>query len=161
MPTILEVAEVNHPAPERPRDGISLTGLFDGTSDDEARRNDPLFFRYKTKAAVVDGTWKLLTNDYRKGQFELYDLAHDIAESDNVANNHPKRFQSLKMQLRSWLDSTDASEAGRDYPEDSVDADHPDPMFWVDRADYQQYLPKWKDRWEYKTWIERRKKTKK
>jgi arylsulfatase A-like enzyme len=159
MPTILELADVNHPAPERPRDGISLTRLFDGESSDESNRDEPIFFRYKTKAAVVDGDWKLLTTNFGKGQFELYNLADDPAESRNVAKQHPEKSKTLEKQLRSWHESTDASEAGRDYPEGTVDADHPAPMFWVDRADYQEHLKKWKNRWEYKTWIDRRSKT--
>ncbi|PAY20196.1 N-acetylgalactosamine 6-sulfate sulfatase [Rhodopirellula sp. SM50] len=159
MPTILELAGAEHPAPDRPRDGISLTPLFSGPSDAQRHRPEPIFFRYKSAAAVVDGDWKLLTKDFKKDAFELYNLASDVAESTNVAEQHPQRFQTLRRQLRNWLESTDASEAGKDYPEGRVAADHPQPMFWVDRPDYQPHLKNWKDRWEYKTWLDRRRKT--
>ncbi|MCA9139256.1 MAG: hypothetical protein KDB00_20925, partial [Planctomycetales bacterium] len=64
-------------------------------------------------------------------------------------------------QLQAWIESTDASEAGRDYPEGAVDPDHPQPMYWVQRADYQTYLDDWKNRWEYKSIIQQRRKEKK
>jgi arylsulfatase A-like enzyme len=158
MPTILELAAIEHPAPERPRDGISLTPLFAGNTAAEASRPEPIFFRYKTSAAVVDGNWKLLTRDYGKGEFELYNLDNDFAETENVAGESPQRYETLKRRLKAWHVSTDASESGQDYPGGTVDPDHPKPMFWVDRVDYQPYLDQWKDRWEYKSWIERRNK---
>lgn len=160
MPTILELADVSHPAPDRPRDGISLTHLLHDRSTNQEQRSEPIFFRYKTSAAVVDRDWKVLTRNYAKGEFELYNLAEDVAETTDVGAKHPQRLESLKHQLQSWLASTDASEAGRDYPQGNVDPDHPQPMFWVDREDYQSHLNDWKDRWEYKSWIQRRQKAK-
>lgn len=156
MPTILDLAEIKHPAPERPRDGISLTALFDGETAAENKRTEPIFFRYKSKAAIVDGDWKLLTNDYNKDQFELYNLEDDFAESNNVVEKNFKRFSQMRKQLRAWLESTNASQAGKDYPEGTVAADHPKPMFWVDRADYKPYFDQFEKRWEYKSWIQRR-----
>lgn len=154
MPTVLELAGTAYPESERPRDGISLTGLFDGPVD--TSRPDPIEFRYRTKAAIVDGKWKLLTQDFNQGSYQLYDLESDPGETSDVATEHPDVFQSLKHQLTAWLASTDASEAGKDYPEGRVDPDHPEPMFWVDREDYQPYLERWKNRWEYRSWLERR-----
>lgn len=158
MPTLLELAQATHSAPERPRDGISLAPLFKGKTGSEKNRPEPIFFRYKNGAAVVDGDWKLLSGNFRKNEFELYNLVDDTAETNDVATEHPKRFATLKQQLQTWIKSTDASESGRDYPEGAVDPDHPQPMFWVDRDDYQEHLETWKNRWEYKTWIDRRRK---
>lgn len=154
LPTVLQLAGADYPAPSRPLDGISLVPLFDGSV--QTRRRDPIEFRYRTKAAIVDGDWKLLTQDFNKKTFELYNLKQNPSESTNVAQEHPDVYASLKRQLTDWLASTDASEAGRDYPEGEVDPNHPEPMFWVDREDYQTHLDQWKDRWEYKSWIERR-----
>lgn len=159
MPTILELAGKDHPAPNRPKDGISLTHLFGGPSDKESQKREPIFFRYKTNAAVVDGDWKLLTRNFNKNQYELYNLVDDVDESDDLANRDSERFEALKQQLEDWLRSTDSSQAGQDYPEGQVAADHPQPMFWVDREDYQPHLDEWKNRWEYKSWIERRRKS--
>ena len=161
MPTILELAGVTHPLPNRPSDGISLTGLFGGLAKEPPQRPESISFRYKKGAAAIDGNWKVLTRDFKKGPFELYNLEQDTAETTNVAKKYPERFNTMRGKLLAWLDSTDASEAGKDYPEGRVDPAHPQPMFWVDRADYQEHLQNWKDRWEYKSWIERRKKSKK
>jgi arylsulfatase A-like enzyme len=154
LPTILQLAGVDYPDTKRPLDGISLVGLFDGPA--EAERPDSIEFRYRTKAAIVDGDWKLLTQNFKQDRFQLYNLKQDPAETTDVADRHPEVYAGLKRQLIQWLASTDASEAGQDYPEARVDPAHPKPMFWVDREDYQDHLDDWKQRWEYKSWIERR-----
>ncbi|MCO8124929.1 sulfatase-like hydrolase/transferase [Stieleria sp. TO1_6] len=158
LPTVLELAEVEYPDAERPRDGISLTHLFPSDSAANPPRDQPICFRYKTKAAIVDGDWKLLSNQYQQGGFELYHLVDDVGEANDVAQAHPAIAQSMKTALQSWYQSTDASQSGADYPSGRVNADHPEPMFWVDRADYQPYLDQWKNRWEYQSWIKRREK---
>ena len=37
----------------------------------------------------------------------------------------------------------------------------PEPQNWYDTAAYQAYLPAWKDRWEFKSYLERRDQVKK
>ncbi|MCC9599660.1 sulfatase-like hydrolase/transferase [Stieleria sp. JC731] len=155
MPTILELAETKHPIPERPADGISLRPLFDGTQPDGARQS-PIFFRYKKSAAMVDNAWKLTTRQLERGPYELYNLASDKIEKHDVGQANPDRLKSMTQRLKTWLEATDASEAGKDYPEGEVDTSHPQPMYWTERDDYQAYLDQWKDRWEYAGWLKRR-----
>jgi arylsulfatase A-like enzyme len=161
LPTLLELTETPYPDPKRPLDGISLAGLLSGPADEPRRRSKPICFRYRSAAAIVDGDWKLLTTTFDKQTFELYQLSEDPDESENVAQDHPRIAERLKSELLQWHALTDASERGRDYPEGRVVADHPQPMFWVDRADYQPYLDEWLNRWEYESWIERRRRAKK
>lgn len=156
LPTLLELAGVDHSDPARPHDGISLASLFEGPK--EQPRTEPICFRYKTKAAIVDGNWKLLSQKYEQGNFELYNLADDPTESKNIASQHPKRAAQLEEKLSVWYESTRNSIDGADYPEKTVNADHPTPQFWTDTPRYQPYLEQWKSRWEYASWMERRKK---
>ncbi len=156
MPTILELADTQHPTPNRPADGTSLTRLFGGENQ-APRRVPALYFRYKKMAAMVDNDWKISTRQLADGPFKLYHLVEDPSETTDVSAENRKRKQRMVKQLQAWLAETDASESGSDYPEGDVDPMHPRPMFWTERADYQPYLNEWKDRWEYGSWLERRK----
>ncbi len=51
--------------------------------------------------AVRDGNWKLLRTGLKKGQpkWELYDLSADPAETNNVAEAHPKVVERLGMMM--------------------------------------------------------------
>jgi hypothetical protein len=47
------------------------------------------------------GNWKLLIND-DGSRLELYDLAEDRAESDNLAPSNPKVAARLSERLLAW-----------------------------------------------------------
>ncbi|MEO1525401.1 MAG: sulfatase-like hydrolase/transferase [Planctomycetota bacterium] len=155
MPTLLELAGVNYPSATRPRDGVSLVRIFD--QDPSTPRQEPLAFRYRDKAAIVDGDWKLLTNTFPK-QWELYDLRTDPTETSNVANQNPDVFERLRDRLTRWHKSVDESIEGKDYPEGTVEPNHPQPVHWVETERYEPYLEEWQQRWEYGNWIKRRRK---
>ncbi|KAA5544688.1 sulfatase-like hydrolase/transferase [Roseiconus nitratireducens] len=157
LPTVLELAGVEYPEPQRPRDGISLTKLFHPDAEGaDAERDQPICFRYRGAAAIVDNDWKLLSQNVAQGQFQLYDLSRDVAEANDAAAAAPERAKSLETKLQDWLASVDASIAGKDYPSGTVDANHPQPSYWVDHPDYQPYLDRWQSRWQYGDWIRRR-----
>lgn len=158
MPTILDLAGIEHPAKDRPADGISLAALLTDPTSEPKTRKQPICFRYRNKAALVADDWKLVTTEVGKGQFSLYDLAKDTGETTDVSKQNAKLTKALTQQLKAFLTSTDRSEAGADYPEGKVDPAHPSPMFWVEREDYQPYLEDWKSRWEYEKIIEKKRK---
>jgi hypothetical protein len=49
----------------------------------------------------------------------------------------------------------DSSFAGKDYPEGRVSPPDPESVFWFDLPAYQPCLAQWKERWEFKNYIER------
>lgn len=159
MPTVLELAGETHPIPQRPTDGESLVHLFDGQTPDR-ERGSAFYFRYKKMAAMIHNDWKLTSRNLSQGPFELYNLATDPVEANDVSKQYAERQQSMAAKLIEWLAETDDSEAGKDYPEGNVNADHPEPIHWTDREDYQPYLEPWKSRWEYGNWIKNRTRTK-
>ncbi|MCL4202750.1 MAG: sulfatase-like hydrolase/transferase [Pirellulaceae bacterium] len=158
FPTVADVLGLPDDVFVRPLDGISLKPLF---STSPSERDKPIPFRYGARAALVDNRYKLLTNDLGKGDFQLYDLQDDPAETRDIGGEQPERFERMKQQLLAWNESVDASFAGRDYPEGRLVPPDPEPRSWYEIPAYAPYLPQWKDRWEFKPYLEREKKVKK
>jgi arylsulfatase A-like enzyme len=155
FPTVADILELPNDVFIEPVDGTSLKPIF---SNELAKRTKPILFRLGVKAALVDNHYKLLTNDLRKGEYQLYDLDADPYETRNLRNKHKDRFDQMKKNLLAWNATVDASFAGKDYAEGFVTPADPEPQFWYEAPDYLQHLPQWRNRWEFKSYIERRNK---
>jgi arylsulfatase A-like enzyme len=67
-------------------------------------------------AAWLDWPWKLHRIEKRgDARFELYDLADDPDEGNNLAAQSPERVKSMKARLEAWLLSVVQSLNGKDY----------------------------------------------
>jgi arylsulfatase A-like enzyme len=68
-------------------------------------------------AAWLDWPWKLhrIENDNGNIIWELYDLANDPNEKNNVLVQNAKKADSLKAQLENWQRSVIDSLNGKDY----------------------------------------------
>jgi len=68
-------------------------------------------------AAWIDGNWKLMTSS--KGKVatnpRLYNLGNDPKEKNNLADKHPEKVKSMRMELRNWQKSVVNSLNGKDY----------------------------------------------
>lgn len=112
FPTVLEYAQVD---PGEGVDGHSLVPLVRGT--DPARQalfDGRRVFAFRGKEArpdalwaVVDGNWKLIEND-ASGAVELFDLAADPGEQENLAGSRPERLASLREVLAAFRESAKA-----------------------------------------------------
>ncbi|MFV2067951.1 MAG: sulfatase-like hydrolase/transferase, partial [Pirellulales bacterium] len=78
--------------------------------------NGELFFHYtrpdRPQSAVIDGDFKLLKYYGNPGQpdtFQLYNLADDLSESNNLAGAMPDKVAELDQKLKRWLQGVDAS----------------------------------------------------
>lgn len=151
FPTVAEIAGLPENVRTQPLDGVSLRPLLSRELD---RREMPMGFRHQKKRALVDGSYKLLTNDLASGKFELYDLIADPQESRDLSREAPEVFGRMRERLRAWDASVDASFAGKDYPEGAVMPPDPEPVAWYETAQYQPYLARWKERWEYRGCLE-------
>jgi arylsulfatase A-like enzyme len=158
FPTVADILGLPDKVFVRPLDGISLKPLF---STSLPERDKPIPFRFGARAALVDNRYKLLTNDLSKGEFQLYDLNDDPAETRDISSDQPERFARMKQELLAWNESVNASFEGRDYPEGKLAPPDLEPRFWYDTPAYAPYVPQWRDRWEFKSYLERREKPKK
>lgn len=110
FPTLLSAAGA--PPSPQPLDGVDLLPLLKGGKR-PARAS--LFWHYPHYSnqrgfpggAVRTGDWKLIES-YDDGHLELYNLADDPRETDNLALSHPARTYELLTALRTWRDTTGA-----------------------------------------------------
>jgi hypothetical protein len=112
LSTWLEMAGAEPPA-GLPLDGVSLISLLA-----EGRRppQRPIFFHHPhyTHAAgpfssVIADDWKLIRfyNDTSGGE-QLFDLAADAFEQDDLSAHRPERATKLRKLLDTWLAETNA-----------------------------------------------------
>jgi len=99
-------------------DGVSLAPLLAG----RAQRPPPAYvesrrpwlsYRWAPLAAVVDGGWKLIAAP----RPELYDLAADPGETENLIDRQRRRARELQAALRAVEARPAATAASRDDPE--------------------------------------------
>ncbi|MCO8124332.1 arylsulfatase [Stieleria sp. TO1_6] len=103
MPTFIEVAGASYPTefagnPIQPLPGRSLMPVFDG--DQQPQRT--LYWEHEGNRAVREGDWKLV--GLRNQPWELYDIAADRTELNNVIENDPQTAARLKAKWDRWAD---------------------------------------------------------
>ncbi len=158
LPTVLDALALNELIPERPLDGVSLMPVIEQVIAGEtpAGRTRPLHFRHEGRLAVIEGDMKLLTTDIRTGKFELYDLANDLSETNDLVGERPEDAKRLMKELIDWNQTVQQSIAGMDYPDRRINPGEPQSQFWHTRPEYQTFLEAWKQRPEYARWFNRR-----
>lgn len=110
-PTILDLVNIE-PGSELQLDGQSLMPLLERTELGSPRA---LYWHYphyhgsgwKPGGAVRLGNWKLI-EFFETGEHELYDLAVDLEERNDLAESYPEITRDLRHRLREWRKETDA-----------------------------------------------------
>lgn len=150
FPTLAAVAGLPDTALPAVRDGMNLLPLF---AADLPSRPQPLGFRHRGRAAWIDGSMKLVTQDLEKGTFELYDLGKDPDETTDLAASQPDELARLVTAFTEWNDGVEASVAGKDYPEGKVTDTITRRRNWPEEDLYRPFFEAWKDRPEFRRYL--------
>ncbi|GLR70360.1 sulfatase-like hydrolase/transferase [Agaribacter marinus] len=78
-------------------DGINLLPILHSNQEPAIRT---FFWKKENRAAIRDGDWKLLR--YPDRPAELYNLKHDLSETQNVARKKTLLVESLYKKLFTW-----------------------------------------------------------
>jgi arylsulfatase B len=80
----------------RELDGVDLVPYLKGKRD--GRPHEVLFWRMNQRTAVRVDDWKLVRNPGRGSgaDWQLYNLAEDVSESNDLAQSHPEKLNEIK-----------------------------------------------------------------
>jgi arylsulfatase A-like enzyme len=109
-PTMLELAELPL-MPEQHVDGVSLVAALKG----DPLPDRDLFWHYphygnqggEPSSIIRSKDWKLILY-HEDGRNELYNLADDIGEQNDLADQQPEKVKQLRQKLDAWLTDTGA-----------------------------------------------------
>jgi len=100
LPTFCDMAELEIPIG---RDGISLLPSLLG---EKQEKHDYLYWEFPAqggKQAIRKGNFKAVRRNVTKNPdapIELYDLAHDLGETTDIASEHPDTVREMKELLK-------------------------------------------------------------
>jgi arylsulfatase A len=113
-PTFCEAAGVE-PESGRSLDGVSMMPVL--IDPEKSLKRNTLYWHYplskphflggRSSGAVREGDWKLI-EFFDSGESELYNLADDIGERNNLAATMPEKVVKLRKALTDWRDRAHA-----------------------------------------------------
>ena len=112
MPTVIELAGAKYPNELKgktiiPVEGKSLVPIFEGKQREGHR---VLFWNHLGNRAVRMGDWKIVSryDDEAKEElsWELYNLAEDRTETNDLAKMHPKILAKIAKEFDGWFART-------------------------------------------------------
>ncbi len=106
MPTLVDITDAEYPERYKgdavvPMQGESLLPVLEGES---ASREGPLFWKWRKGRAIYQEGWKLV--EQGGGGWELYRLATDRTETQDLAHRYPERVRRLKRRWHKWYEGT-------------------------------------------------------
>ena len=113
-PTLLELTACKQ-LPEQTVDGLSLVPLIRG---DEETLNRPFLAWWYPHSnvhgthpsqAILKDEWKLV-HYIEENETELYNLANDVGEKNNLALSEPERTREMLATLNEWVEETQQGE---------------------------------------------------
>ena len=107
-------------------DGVSLVPLLKGKAINER----PLYWHYphygnqggEPSSIIMEGDWKLI-HYHEDKRNELYNLANDIGEQNDLIAKENNRAQQMRKKLNTWIKQTNAQFPKPDPQFDSVKRD--------------------------------------
>ena len=100
LPTLADLSGTKIPATFpgrdlRPVSGVSLRPVLKGKP---LERPEPIYLQFRNDIGLIDGDWKLVS--FRGEEWELYNLAKDRTEINNLAARKPDRVKAMAAKWR-------------------------------------------------------------
>lgn len=102
MATCLDLTGADYPAAAPPCAGKSILPLLKGSQ--ERIHTKPIYWEHEGNAAVRWNKWKLV-REYKK-PWELYDMASDRAEMNDLAKTQPDKKNEMAGMWENWATAT-------------------------------------------------------
>jgi len=87
-------------------DGLNLLPMLRGRNHEVSAPGNAqreMYWRMNQKRALRSGDWKVVRNSASKaGPWELYNLSHDLSESDNLAETMPDKLREMIDRWQAW-----------------------------------------------------------
>jgi len=107
-PTLLDCAGIR-PDGRQPFDGVSLRALLEGKAAELPDRclywhyplARPHFLGGRSSGAIRMGDWKLI-EFFDEPKVELYNLAKDPGEKNDLSGSEPRKAAELRKRLGDW-----------------------------------------------------------
>jgi len=110
-PTLLDIAGATYPAPSKdgtpvPQRGETIVSLLTAKADTIRGTDDYLAWEFFDWRAIRMGHWKAtwIAEPFGAGDWQLFDIAKDPGESQDLAHQHPKVLQDLADKWDSYAD---------------------------------------------------------
>lgn len=81
-------------------DGVDLMPFLTGNNSNPP--HETLYWRFGEQRAIRHGDWKLVVARGGSGEDELYNLASDVSESQNLANSEGEKVAELRELWQAW-----------------------------------------------------------
>jgi len=117
FPTFAELAGAGDALPDDLEGGSLVPVLHGGGDGEVTRARDELVFHFaqpsgqpesRPSSSIYLGNHKLL-KFYDTGDLQLFDIAQDLREEEDLAGRMPERVEELHQRLTSYLDAVNAT----------------------------------------------------
>ncbi len=109
QPTLMSIAGLNPnvdiPKNKDPLDGENILAALKGENFERA---NPVFMEFAGNRGVRDGDWKLSWIN-RANKWELYNLANDRTELNDLSKNYPEKVTEMDKAWKNWANETGLS----------------------------------------------------
>lgn len=115
MATCVDLAGAKYPTEFngekiKPMEGRSLKPWLVSAQTPPPTASRPLFWEHESNRAVRDGRWKLVAMEDQP--WELYDMAVDRTEMNDLAARQPERVRALAQAWETWAQRADVLPLG-------------------------------------------------
>lgn len=131
-PTILELAGIKHPSTYKgrkikPMQGKSWVAMLNGRTQSPRSSNDWLGWELFGNRAIRQGNWKIswLYEPFGSEDWQLFNLAKDIGEQNDLSNKYPKKRKQLIALWDEYV-KTNGVVIGNRSPFEQMDQKLPD-----------------------------------